>query len=496
MKNKIDKKIIAAGNLLNVTFPADISYLQLLQNATTTVAKWFGFSPSGLINFELIVEEALVGVINNSFDPGEYGEITFRINYHPGALTLAFEDKGLPTSMEMLENDEVSSLGILIIKHLADEFRFINLGKEGKRLEIVKNIPEESISTILETEPPKETISAHPDEELHFRLLTPEDAVDLARLTYRAYGYTYTGLAYLPEKLKEQLEFGYMKAVVVHNSSGLMIANLGLFFDKPGAKVADSGMAIVDPQYRGHNLFKRMKAFAIDHGRETGMYGLYSESVTIHPFTQKGNISLGAKETGCLIAFIGEHINFKKINEDGLAQRQAVMLYYLKIQQEPARKVYVPEVYKDFISDTYETLDLKREVVSRKHGRIVAELADVPVVTTSFKPDFNIANIVIEKYGTDVLSGVKASVKELSMKKVDSIYIELPLCDPYTMYIVDDLRRLGFFMGGVIPEFRNGDVLKLQYLNNIYIDPAKIVVASERGNKVLSYILSDREQTG
>ena len=495
MKNKIDKKIIAAGNLLNLTFPADISYLQLLQNATTSVAKWFDFSPSELINFELIVEEALVGVINNSFDPGEYGEITFRINYHPGALTLAFEDKGLPTSMEMLENDELSSLGILIIKHLADEFRFINLGKGGKRLEIVKNIPEESISTILETTPPKETIAAPPDEDLHFRLLTPEDAVDLARLTYRAYGYTYTGLAYLPEKLKEQLEFGYMKAVVVHNPNGLMIANLGLFFDKPGAKVADSGMAIVDPSYRGHNLFKRMKAFAIEHGRETGMYGLYSESVTIHPYTQKGNITLGAKEIGCLLAFIGEHITFKKINEDGLSQRQAVMLYYLKINQEPERDVFIPQNYHDFIADIYKELCLKRNIYTENSGILVQESRD-SIITTSFKPDFNIASIIVEQYGVDIVQRIKTTVKEFCIKKVDTIYLELPLCDANTIYFANDFRKLGFFMGGVIPEFRNGDVLKLQYLNNIYIDPAKIVVASERGERVLSYILSDREQAG
>ena len=441
-----------------------------------------------------MIEESLVSVISSSFEPDDYGFITFSINYKPGSLTFSFEDKGLPVSVEMLEKDEISSLGILIIKHLADEFRFINLGKEGKRLEIVKNVPEDSIAALLDSTPSPETAPASPDEELHFRLLTPEDAVDLARLTYRAYGYTYSGLAYLPEKLKEQLEFGYMKAVVVFNATGLMIANLGLFFDKPGEKVADSGMAIVDPRYRGHNLFKRMKSFAIDHGRETGMYGLYSESVTIHPYTQKGNITLGAKEIGCLIAFIGEHITFKKINEDGLSQRQAVMLYYLKINQEPKRAVFVPGIYRDFILEIYDELGLKREVFTESdmpsHG------PGESVVTTSFKPDINIATIIVEQYGIDIVSRIRTTVKEFCIKKVDSIYLELPLCDPETMIYVNDFRKIGFFMGGVIPEFRNGDVLKLQYLNNLFIDPSKIIVASERGKKVLSFILDDREKAG
>ncbi len=495
MKTRIDKKIISGGNLVRITFPAQISYLPVLQNTTTRIASWFGFRDAALTNIELMIEESLVSVISSSFEPDDYGLITFSINYKPGSLTFSFEDKGLPVSEEMLEKDEMSSLGILIIKHLADEFKFINLGKEGKRLEIVKNVPEESIAALLDSTPATETAPASPDEELHFRLLNPDDAVDLARLTYRAYGYTYTGLAYLPEKLKEQLEFGYMKAVVVFNSTGLLIANLGLFFDKPGAKVADSGMAIVDPRYRGHNLFKRMKSFAIEHGRETGMYGLYSESVTIHPYTQKGNITLGAKEIGCLIAFIGEHITFKKINEDGLSQRQAVMLYYLKIGQEPERTVFVPQIYCDFITDIYNQLGLKRSVITQSDG-LPFEEPGVSVLTTSFKPDFNIATIVVEQYGTDIVPRIRTTVKEFCIKKIDSIYLELPLCYQQTIDYVNDFRKMGFFMGGVIPEFRNGDVLKLQYLNNLYIDPSKIMVASERGGKVLSFILDDREKAG
>lgn len=496
MKNKIDRKIISGGDLVKITFPAHISYLPVLQNTTTRIASWFGFGDAALTNMELMIEESLVSVITSSFEPDEYGLITFSINYKPGSLTFSFEDKGLPVSVEMLEKDEVSSLGILIIKHLADEFRFINLGKEGKKLEIVKNVPQESIAAILDSAPAPETTPASPDEELHFRHLTPDDAVDLARLTYRAYGYTYTGLAYLPEKLKEQLEFGYMKAVVVFNSTGLMIANLGLFFDKPGAKVADSGMAIVDPRYRGHNLFKRMKQYAIEHGRDTGMYGLYSESVTIHPYTQKGNMSLGAKEIGCLIAFIGEHITFKKINEDGLSQRQAVMLYYLKIQQEPERTVFLPRIYSDFIKDIYDELNLTRVTMEREESADVTEMGEISVITTSFKPDFNTASVIIEEYGSDIIPRIRTTVKEFCMKKIDSIYLELPLSSPHTMHFAEDFRKIGFFMGGVIPEFRNGDVLKLQYLNNIYIDPSKIVVASERGRKVLAFILADREKAG
>ena len=69
------------------------------------------------------------------------------------------------------------------------------------------------------------------------------------------------------------------------------------------------------------------------------MFGIYSESVTIHSYTQQGNISLGAKETGIMLAYASQAMTFKKIGGEKTEQRQAVVLFYLKINQEPHRKV-------------------------------------------------------------------------------------------------------------------------------------------------------------
>jgi len=492
-----DKKIISRGSLASLTVPANLTYLPIIQNLATSISDWFGFEGTELQNIELLVEEAFVSEIENSFDPDEYGEISFRVNYRPGKLLFSFEDKGLPVSEELLEKSESSSLGILIIKHLADEFHFVNLGKEGKRIEIVKNVPQANLTEFLNSLPePEEQPLAQPDEELHFQMMEPKYATDLARLTYRVYGYTYLGLAYLPDKLIEQLEFGYLKAVIVFNSAGVLIGHLGLFFDSPGAMVADSGMAIVDPRYRGHSLFKRMKEYALEHGKKIGLYGIYSESVTIHPYTQKGNITLGAKEIGCLVAFADSHIQFKKINEDGLPQRQAVMLFYLKIGEEPERTVYLPEIYTDIISDIYQTSGIRRKIVTLKNYRNLFDLTGESVIETAFKPDFNFAVIRVSKFGEDILTLIRQSVKELCFKKTDTIFLELPLSDPGTMMLTHKFREFGFFFGGVIPEFRDGDILKLQYLNNIYINPEIIIVASDRGRKILSYIFEDKEKAG
>lgn len=496
MKNKLDKRILIAGTLSELTVPAQLSYLPVVVTLSKEIAEWFGFRDEKLREIELIIEESFVSVVENSFEPDELGIIRFKISYLPGKLIFTIEDKGLPVDVDKLEQEERSALGILLIKHLADEFKFVNLGKEGKRLEVVKNLPDEDIKHLVSEITPTEPEPAPKDEELKFGMFKSEDALELARLAYRAYGYTYASVAYLPQKLKEILEYGYFEAVTVRNSKNEFIANLGLFYEKPGAKVADSGMAIVDPRYRGHNLFKRMKMQAIEHGKTIGLYGLYSESVTIHPYTQKGNISLGAKETGLLIAFTGERVTFKKINDEGLSQRQAVMLYYLKIAEEPKRTVYIPDIYQDVLTRIYSDLNLNRIIHTVKSFKNIVEMSGETSLELSFKPDFNSAVITIEKYGEDIVPILRLRIKELCMKKIDTIYLELPLSEPATMYLVSQFRELGFFFGGLIPEFREGDILKMQYLNNIYIDTSKIMVASQNGNNILDFIVADRESAG
>ena len=47
---------------------------------------------------------------------------------------------------------------------------------------------------------------------------------------------------------------------------------------------------------------------------------------------------------------------------------------------------------------------------------------------------------------------------------------------------------LGFFFAGVIPEMPQGDVLRLQYLNNVNIDLDEIVTASEFGEELANYV--------
>jgi len=491
----INKKILHRDFISKLTICSDAMFIPQAQEFVLHHARFFGFEKNELKKLELITEEALLNTIENSFEKTEYGNIDIKIIYKPGEFIISFEDKGIPLDFKKLENQENSSIGILLMKNLADEFHFVNLGKDGKRLELTKYLPQQSISDILTQEEKdefEEKSGVTATDKPVLRMITKDDAEMLSRLAFKVYGYTYISVFYFPDQIRELIEQNLLVSVVCVNSEDEIVGNLSLLFESPGASVADSGAAMVDPRYRGHNLFKEMKTFLRGYAEQKNMFGLYSEAVTIHPFTQQGNISLGAKETGIMLAFVIEKVTFKKINEEKVPeQRQAVVLYYMKTNQEPHRKVYLFEKFFPVLKKVYDNLNLDRELIQVASNTVADFCNNHSSIHTSVKPDLNIAVITLNEIGTDAFDLIHHQLKDFCLKKIETIYLEMPVSEPASAVLCEQFNKIGFLLSGIIPEFNNGDYLKMQYTNNVVVDPAKITLESPLAKELLHEIMKD-----
>jgi serine/threonine-protein kinase RsbW len=491
----LSKNLLSKDYIAKLSIYSDTIYIRSAQEFVLFYAKLFKFTESDLNKIELVTEEAVLNTIENSFEEGEYGSFDIKVGYKPGSFVISIEDQGIPSDKERLEKQESSALGMLLMRNLADEFNIINLGRGGKKMELIKYLPETSIAVILAEEEKlkiRDQETAGATDVPAMRLIQPGDAPMLSRLAYRVYGYTYASVFYFPEKIRELIENGLLNSVVSVNKDKEIVGNLSLFFEHKGAPVADSGAAMVDPRYRGHSIFKESKKFLHAHAHANNMYGIYSEAVTIHSYTQQGNISLGAKETGIMLAYAGENLTFKKINDDKKSeQRQAVVLFYLKTNQEPHRQVYLNEKFFPLLKMVYDHLGLDREVIMVADNEIPDAPQGLSVINTAVKPDLNIAVIMVHQTGTDAVGLVSRQLRELCLKKIETIYLEIPLGLPYAALMAREMNKIGFMLSGIIPELRNGDVLKMQYLNNVYVDPAKIVIASSITRELLAVIMQD-----
>jgi serine/threonine-protein kinase RsbW len=98
----------------------------------------------------------------------------------------------------------------------------------------------------------------------------------------------------------------------------------------------------------------------------------------------------------------------------------------------------------------------------------------------------------IVEFGADLAELVEFRLKELCLRNINCIYIDLPLSHPATQQFCASLEMLGFFFGAVIPELSNGDILRMQYLNNVEVRADEIHTATDWGRELLDYVLRAR----
>ena len=331
------------------------------------------------------------------------------------------------------------------------------------------------------------------DAPIQIRFMQADEAIELAGCVYRSYGDSYDAdWVYQPDVIAEKIDKGILRSIIGVAPDGEIVGHAGMTFAAPGARVAESGQAVVDPRYRGHHIFTSLKRYMADWATDAGMYGIYSEATAVHPYSQKANLDLGAHETGLLFGYIPTAVNYKAIKTaeaDESQRRQSVTLYYLKTNNGPDRPVYAPVRHHDVIATILEASGI--------HGVLTDAPAPKLEATTQVEvhvhEDHNQAVVSVVNFGNDFAAIIRDHLHESCKRQLDCIYIDLPLTNPATAYLEEECEKLGFFFGGIFPHLRGkGDVLRLQYLNDVDVHIDDIQVASDLGRRLLDYIEQQR----
>jgi serine/threonine-protein kinase RsbW len=323
-----------------------------------------------------------------------------------------------------------------------------------------------------------------PEEGVEVRFLDPDGAEAFTRLVRRCYGDSYDAAwVYDSAEVADRLRRGTLWSTVGIADDGELVAHVGLARQRPDDDVAESGQAVVDPEYRGRHLFTLLKRRAAAQAAERGLFGLYSEATAAHPYSQRANVTLGACETGLLLGYIPATVEYEAI--DAEAHRQSVVLYYLKTNDGHDRPVYAPPRDRAMV-----------ETILRRAGLrgVVRDATDEPSPATSDvhvddRADHNDRVVTVRTVGGDLLDAVLAQRDEALARAADCVYVDLPLADPGTQRHGDGLRDLGFAFGGIFPNrLHDCDVLRYQYLDRVTLDTSDIALASDHGRELLDYV--------
>lgn len=457
-----------------------------------------GFDETNAGFIELATEEALINVIRHAYgeNPSEHFEL--QISVTPSELILRIHEKGMPflpekireyRPEELASTKDAGGLGMFLMKQAMDSIVYENLGRDGKALTMIKNMPDTHILSMMEKETPVESPAEIPAETQKIspvvRSFETEDAIEISRCAYKAYGYTYEPYIYYPAKISEMNTEGYLRSyVAVDRNSGSFMGHMAFKFSDPGDRIAEMGVAFVKPEYRKFGVFKELNRFCHEKALETGLYAYFARAVTSHVASQATAQSIGYITCGLYLGLFPDDVEFKSLSGK-VKQKESAVLLYKHLHDDGERVVFTAERYRGRISRVFGSVGIP---FAFGDGRAPEESVRSRMKVNSV-PVLNVSDIVVELIGSDIQEAVKTQVHELCLRHTDVIFIHISLEDAASPGLVEFCNGLGFIFCGLLPYGHyNRHRIILQYLNNLDIDFSVIQTCSEESQEIVRSI--------
>lgn len=324
------------------------------------------------------------------------------------------------------------------------------------------------------------------DDPISIRALGVDDAAALGALFARCYGESYVVADfYEPETLATRIRAGSLRSVVAVTAAGKIVGHMGLTLRRPGATTVDAGNSVVDPACRGRQLMGRLAAAVVTLCREGGFTGFHHYPTTAHPIMQRFAVESGGTETGILLDHVPADTEYVGIDTTGMSPRRAVIVVFQALAPVPERLVHLPDSLADTLRSIYER---------GRWPRRITRCEEVPLgaatrLVTHVDPRRGLVRIEIARVGAEVAECVIAVLDDdRPVHQVD-----LRLDDPAVSHAVEALRALGFCFAALLPEYLDGDVLRLQRVHAI--TTPRDALTSEHARDLLDRIAADHVRT-
>ncbi len=212
--------------------------------------------------------------------------------------------------------------------------------------------------------------------------------------------------------------------------------------------------------------------------------GVHDYPVTVHAATQRIGAGFGT-DTGLMLANMPGDVSFEDM-ETMRGRRTSSLIRWLPFGAPKKRDVYLPERYRDHVHSTYA-----RAGLPRREGAAEPELPPVECqLEQRFDPRRQTLRVSVMRPGRDLVERVAQETLDAERLGGLVAHVDLLLSEPTTPVAIEALRTLGFFFAGVLPEYRDGDVLRMQRLSRS-IEHASGVLSSD-GESIEAFVLGDR----
>ena len=155
-----DESGMPERSVARVTVTTDAELLPVVVDFVRRVACRLGLRDRAAERLDLAVETVCRNVIEHAFEANEEGRYDVEVLRRPGRIVIAVEDRGLPFDYAPLRDTEDTTLPEMLHRSFADEMRFINLGRGGNRVELIKHLPHGDVREELPEEEHHRVVAA------------------------------------------------------------------------------------------------------------------------------------------------------------------------------------------------------------------------------------------------------------------------------------------------------------------------------------------------
>lgn len=315
------------------------------------------------------------------------------------------------------------------------------------------------------------------------------DILQIPALFDEVYGTSYADRGvYSAGYLTARMLKGELVSIVAVTRDGHVIGHCALMKGDDRARIARAALSVVSPAFRNAGCVSRMLTAAIQEARkDRHLWGIASQSLTHHVFSQKAGQKSGFKRIGLQVGVVSDRRMYDgKYPAPG--RRQSAVIGYLSLRDGMKTTLYPPEHHRDFIAMLFKEAGLNRSLLSPEIRNDRAYTGRALVKVRMITHD--VARITIDRYGAAVSRCVEEVLQDLKTRDIRYISMELPLRSPFTATACSGFEQLGFFIAGITPHSSIGDALVLQYINNAYVDYDDILVASETLAEIKEYVFN------
>lgn len=324
--------------------------------------------------------------------------------------------------------------------------------------------------------------------EIAIRLLESEEAALLSSLIRRCYGDTYIDPSYYDAAaVRKRLASGQLHSIGALTEQGVLVGHMGIMRRTHGGITADAGMTLVDPSFRGRGIARLVARGLAQQAISMGLVGVHDYPVTVHAATQRIGAGFGV-DTGLMLGNVPADVDFQQIDTPSRGARTSSLICWLPLGRGEERAVHLPERYAELIRSLYAAAYLPRTV----HQERATLLAGDSSLEENYDPRRRILRISVLRAGSDLREQVEHARRDAVERGALVAHVDLSLGDPSSPAAAAALRALGFFFAGLLPEYRDGDALRVQWLSDAVEYPEESVLSTDATRALEQFVLNDR----